>query len=137
MSQIYALLSVKFPGLKICECKKNDKYQVCSTHLHLGPSTLGLGAWSLQRKGGHSLSTAATFSFSYLTRLHLAYTPQSLLRLAPSSALLHHSAALSNSSSTGASQRQVQGSYSTPNPVRHVCLYRHTYIGITYRYYLY
>ena len=22
MSQIYALLSVKFPGLKICECKK-------------------------------------------------------------------------------------------------------------------
>ena len=28
-SQIYALLSVKFPGLKICECKNNDKYQVC------------------------------------------------------------------------------------------------------------
>ena len=21
--------SVKFPGLKMCECKKNDKYQVC------------------------------------------------------------------------------------------------------------
>ena len=29
LSQIYALLSVKFSGLKICECKKNDKYQVC------------------------------------------------------------------------------------------------------------
>ena len=30
LSQIYALLSVKFSGLKMCECKKNDKYQVCS-----------------------------------------------------------------------------------------------------------
>ena len=29
LSQIYALLSVKFSGLKMCECKKNDKYQVC------------------------------------------------------------------------------------------------------------
>ena len=28
LSQIYTLLSVKFPGLKICECKKDDKYQV-------------------------------------------------------------------------------------------------------------
>ena len=28
MSQIYALLSVKFSGLKMCECKKNDKYEV-------------------------------------------------------------------------------------------------------------
>ena len=27
--QIYELLSVKFPGLKICEFKKNYKYQVC------------------------------------------------------------------------------------------------------------
>ena len=26
MSRIYALLSVKFSGLKMCECKKNDKY---------------------------------------------------------------------------------------------------------------
>ena len=26
--QIYALLSVKFSGIKICECKKTDKYQV-------------------------------------------------------------------------------------------------------------
>ena len=100
-----------------------------STHLHLA-CTLDLGPWSLQRKGDHSLSTAATFSFSYSTHLHLAYTPQSFHFDAPSSALLHHSAALSNSSSTGASQRQVQGSYSTPNPVRHVCLYRHTHIGI-------
>ena len=95
------------------------------------PHTCTLFApWSLQRKGDHSLSTAATFSFSYSTHLHLAYTPQSFHFDAPSSALLHHSAALSNSSSTGASQRQVQGSYSTPNPVRHVCLYRHTHIGI-------
>ena len=31
LSQIYALLSVKFSGLKICECKKNDKYQVWCT----------------------------------------------------------------------------------------------------------
>ena len=30
LSRIYALLSVKFPGLKMCECKKNDKYQVCT-----------------------------------------------------------------------------------------------------------
>ena len=30
LSKIYALLSVTFPGLKICECKKNDKYQVCT-----------------------------------------------------------------------------------------------------------
>ena len=30
LSQIYALLSEKFPGLKMCECKKNDKYQVCN-----------------------------------------------------------------------------------------------------------
>ena len=29
LSQIYVLLSVKFPGLKMCECKKNDKYEVC------------------------------------------------------------------------------------------------------------
>ena len=29
LSHIYALLSVKFSGLKICECKNNDKYQVC------------------------------------------------------------------------------------------------------------
>ena len=28
LSQIYALLRVKFTGLKMCECKKNDKYQV-------------------------------------------------------------------------------------------------------------
>ena len=28
--QIYALLSVKFPGLKMCGCKKKDKYQVCT-----------------------------------------------------------------------------------------------------------
>ena len=28
LSQIYALLSVKFPGLKMCGCKKNDKYEV-------------------------------------------------------------------------------------------------------------
>ena len=28
LSQIYALLSVKFSGLKMCECKKNDKYEV-------------------------------------------------------------------------------------------------------------
>ena len=81
------------------------------------------------RRGDHLLSTAAA-TFSYSTHLHLAYTPQSFHFDAPSSALLHHSAALSNSSSTGASQRQVQGSYSTPNPVRHVCLYRHTHIGI-------
>ena len=27
LSQIYALLSVKFSGLKTCECKKADKYQ--------------------------------------------------------------------------------------------------------------
>ena len=26
LSQIYALLCVKFLGLKMCECKKNDKY---------------------------------------------------------------------------------------------------------------
>ena len=30
LSRIYTLLSVKFSGLKMCECKKNDKYQVCS-----------------------------------------------------------------------------------------------------------
>ena len=29
LSRIYALLSVKFPGLKLWLCKKNDKYQVC------------------------------------------------------------------------------------------------------------
>ena len=29
LSRIYALLSVKFPGLKLRLCKKNDKYQVC------------------------------------------------------------------------------------------------------------
>ena len=29
LSQIYALLSVKFSDLKMCKCKKNDKYQVC------------------------------------------------------------------------------------------------------------
>ena len=28
LSQIYALLSVKFSGLKMCWCKKNDKSQV-------------------------------------------------------------------------------------------------------------
>ena len=28
MSQIYALLSVKILGLKMCECKRKDKYQV-------------------------------------------------------------------------------------------------------------
>ena len=28
LSQIYALLSVKYSGLKTRECKKNDKYQV-------------------------------------------------------------------------------------------------------------
>ena len=28
LSQIYALLSVKYSGLKICWCKKRDKYQV-------------------------------------------------------------------------------------------------------------
>ena len=34
LSRIYALLSVKFPGLKLQLCKKNDKYQVCPpTHL--------------------------------------------------------------------------------------------------------
>ena len=27
---IFALLIVKFSGLKMCECKKNDKYQVWS-----------------------------------------------------------------------------------------------------------
>ena len=31
LKQIYALLSVKFSGLEICECKKNDKYQVWKT----------------------------------------------------------------------------------------------------------
>ena len=30
LSQIYALLSVKFSDLKMCECKKNDKYEVCT-----------------------------------------------------------------------------------------------------------
>ena len=29
LSEIYALLSVKFSGLKMCECKQDDKYQVC------------------------------------------------------------------------------------------------------------
>ena len=29
LSQIYALLSVKFSGLKTCECKKNDQFKVC------------------------------------------------------------------------------------------------------------
>ena len=29
LSEIYALLSVKFSGLKMCGCKKNDKFQVC------------------------------------------------------------------------------------------------------------
>ena len=29
LSQIYALSSVKFPGLKLRLCKKNDKYEVC------------------------------------------------------------------------------------------------------------
>ena len=29
LSRIYALLRVKFPGLKMCWCKKNDKYEVC------------------------------------------------------------------------------------------------------------
>ena len=28
LPQIYALFSVKFSDLKICECKNNDKYQV-------------------------------------------------------------------------------------------------------------
>ena len=28
LSQIYALLSVKFSGLNMCECKKSDKYEV-------------------------------------------------------------------------------------------------------------
>ena len=28
VSQIYALLRVKFLGLKMCQCKKMDKYQV-------------------------------------------------------------------------------------------------------------
>ena len=26
--EIYALLSVKFSGLKMCQCKKKDKYEV-------------------------------------------------------------------------------------------------------------
>ena len=30
LSQIYALLSVKFSGLKKSQCKKYDKYEVCS-----------------------------------------------------------------------------------------------------------
>ena len=30
LSRIYALLRVKFPRLKMCWCKKNDKYEVCS-----------------------------------------------------------------------------------------------------------
>ena len=30
LSEIYALLSVKFSGLKMCGCKKNDKYEVCT-----------------------------------------------------------------------------------------------------------
>ena len=29
LSRIYALLSVKFSGLKMCECEKSDKYEVC------------------------------------------------------------------------------------------------------------
>ena len=29
LSRIHALLSVKFPSLKMCGCKKNDKYEVC------------------------------------------------------------------------------------------------------------
>ena len=33
MSQIYALLSVKFSGVKMCWCKKGDKYEVCSNVL--------------------------------------------------------------------------------------------------------
>ena len=37
LSRIYALLSVKFPGLKMCECKKmtNIKYAHCLTPLCL------------------------------------------------------------------------------------------------------
>ena len=34
MSQIYALLSVKFSDLKKCRCKKSDKYQVCPTAVY-------------------------------------------------------------------------------------------------------
>ena len=33
LSQIYALLSVKFSDLKMCECKKNDKYGKIVLHL--------------------------------------------------------------------------------------------------------
>ena len=29
LSKIYALLSVKLLGLKMCQCKKKDKYEVC------------------------------------------------------------------------------------------------------------
>ena len=35
LSQNYALLSVKFVSLKMCECKKKDKYEVCTRVLEL------------------------------------------------------------------------------------------------------
>ena len=40
MSKIYELLSVKFSDLKMCECKTNDKYQVC-TRRQPGASSRG------------------------------------------------------------------------------------------------
>ena len=40
LSQIYAPLSVNFSGLKMCECKKNDKYQVCLPSHHKASSVL-------------------------------------------------------------------------------------------------
>ena len=54
LSQIYTLLSVKFSGLKMCECKKNDKYEVCtaavpfllSSQFHMGAHMCLYHSWN-------------------------------------------------------------------------------------------
>ena len=54
LSQIYALLSVKFWGLKMCECKKYDKYHVYLFQtLSLGCSSAPQVLWTQWR--GHRI----------------------------------------------------------------------------------
>ena len=76
LSQIYALLSVKFWGLKMCECKKYDKYHVYLFQtLSRGCSSAPQVLWTQWRghricsvRGGPEVNTSF-FSDSKMNRL--------------------------------------------------------------------
>ena len=55
LSRIYALLSLKFPCLEICKCKKNDKYQVCP-HFEWWIVQMWMFDW-LRKEGWYSIIT--------------------------------------------------------------------------------